>query len=246
MAAKLPLKAFVFDILYKDGEDLLAKPLSGRRMILEKTLKRGEVLELSPQIVTENADVIRKYHDEQIKNGLEGVVVKKWESPYEPGRRGFSWVKFKGEEGKTGKLTDTIDCVVMGYYRGEGKRSGFGIGAFLVGIKKDDTFVTISKIGTGVSDELWRDIHNQLEKLKVKEKPKEYADVDKIFNPDVWIRPQLVVEVAGDDLTKSPNHGAGIAIRFPRLIRIRTDKGSDDVTTLGELRSMFKNQGNGR
>ena len=170
------------------------------------------------------------------------MVVKKWESPYEPGRRNFSWVKFKEEEGKTGKLTDTIDCVIMGYSRGEGKRSGFGIGMFLVGVKKGDTFVTLTKVGTGVSDELWKELHTKLHALKVAVQPKEYMGVNKLFTPDVWVAPAMVVEIAGDDLTRSPSHGAGIAVRFPRLVRVRTDKSPAQATTVEEVRSMYNKQ----
>jgi DNA ligase 1 len=238
----VPLKFFVFDILYKDGKDLLSTPLSKRRSILTETVHPGKILVLSPQIVTKDPSVLRAYHDEQLKKGLEGAVVKKWESPYEPGRRNFSWVKFKEEEGKTGKLTDTIDAVIMGYSRGEGKRSGFGIGMFLVGVRKGDAFVTVTKIGTGVSDELWKKLHSQLEHLKVPDKPKMYADVNKLFIPDVWVLPKIVVEIAGDDLTKSSTHGAGVAVRFPRLVRIRTDKSPAQVTSVAEILTMFRAQ----
>lgn len=240
---KVPLKFFVFDILYKDGNDLLAMPLSARRKILEETIKKGDLLVISPQIVTSSPDEIRGYHDTQIKQGLEGAVVKKWHSPYEPGRRGYSWVKFKEEEGKTGKLTDTIDAVVMGYYRGEGKRAGFGIGAFLVGVKDGEEFMTITKIGTGVSDELWKELIKIFRNQKSDIRPKEYGEVSKVLIPDVWIDPKIVIEVAGDDLTKSSTHGAGIAIRFPRLVRIRTDKSPGQATTVGELEKMYKQQG---
>ncbi len=240
---KVPLKFFVFDVLYKDGIDLLNKPLFQRRDILEQTVKSGTLLTISPQIVTDKPGEIRRFHDTQIAKGLEGVVVKKWRSPYEPGRRGYSWVKFKEEEGKTGKLTDTIDAVVMGYYRGEGKRAGFGIGAFLVGVAKGEEFVTISKIGTGVSDELWKELKSAFSRLSSTVKPKEYGEVPKTLIPDVWIDPKIVVEVAGDDLTKSSTHGAGIAIRFPRLVRIRTDKSAAQATTVGEVAMTYKQQG---
>ncbi len=238
----MPLKFFVFDILYKDGKDLLASPLSERRTILAETITAGNILEISPQIITTDPDELREYHDEQLKKGREGVVVKKWVGPYEPGRRGYSWVKFKEEEGKTGKLSDTVDAVVMGYYRGEGKRAKFGIGAFLVGVRDKDSFVTVTKIGTGVSDEQWKQLLKQLNKLKVTKQPKEYKDVHKLLVPDVWIIPELVVEVAGDDLTKSPNHGAGFAVRFPRLVRIRDDKSPDQATTVQEIKAMYNNQ----
>lgn len=240
---KVPLKFFVFDILYKDGIDLLNKPLSVRRDILEQTVKSGILLTISPQIVTDSPDKIRQYHDQQIKKGLEGAVVKKWQSPYEPGRRGYSWVKFKEEEGKTGKLTDTIDAVVMGYYRGEGKRAGFGIGAFLVGVKDGGEFVTVTKIGTGVTDEMWKELKKAFSRQSSVVRPKEFAGVPKMLEPDVWIEPKIVVEIAGDDLTKSSTHGAGVAVRFPRLVRIRTDKSPAQATTVGEMEKMYKNQG---
>jgi DNA ligase-1 len=240
--SNVPLKFYVFDILYKDGADLLSLPLSKRRQILEQTVIPKHVLALSPQIVTDKAEDLRRYHDEQLKRGLEGAVVKKWGSPYEPGRRNFSWVKFKEEEGKTGKLTDTIDTVIMGYSRGEGKRSGFGIGMFLVGVRSGEDFVTITKIGTGVSDVLWKELHSTLHSIKVAQMPKEYKDVNKLFTPDVWVAPKIVVEIAGDDLTRSSTHGAGVAVRFPRLVRIRTDKSPTQATTVEEVNIMFKKQ----
>lgn len=242
MRAKVPLKFFVFDVLYKDGKDLLSLPFSDRRSILETTVKSGKLLAISPQVVTEDAHTLRHYHDEQLGKGLEGAVVKKWSSIYEPGRRGYNWVKYK-EEGRIGKLTDTIDAVVMGFYRGEGKRAGFGIGAFLVGVRKSEAFVTVTKIGTGVSDLLWKDLRTKLNAIKITKQPKEYLNVSKLLIPDVWVAPKIVVEVAGDDLTKSPNHGAGIAVRFPRLVRLRSDKSPREATTVKEVEEMYKKQG---
>lgn len=242
-AKEIPLKFFCFDILYKDGQDLLKTPLSQRRKILEKILySNNKVMILSPQIVTDDPKRLRKYHDEQIKNGLEGVVVKKWQAFYEPGRRGFTWVKFKQEKGKKGGgLVDTLDCLVMGYYKGRGKRAGFGIGAFLVGINGGEEFLTISKIGTGLSDEQWREMKVRGSKFEVRGKPKEYK-VDKNLTPDVWCRPGIMVEIEADNITKSPIHTAGYALRFPRLVRFRDDKNPEQATTLEELKKLFKLQ----
>jgi DNA ligase-1 len=237
----VPLRFFVFDILAKDGVDLMNIPLSKRRAILENTITPGPVLTISPHIVTEDIATLRNYHNAQIKQGLEGVVVKKWEGIYEPGRRGYTWVKFK-EEGKIGKLADTVDAVVMGYYKGEGKRTSFGIGALLVGVKKGESFVTITKIGTGVSDELWKELKKTLHKHSTDEKPKQYEVIDKALEPDVWVNPSMIVEIAADDITQSPIHGARFALRFPRLVRIRTDKSAHQITTTKELEAMYHNQ----
>ncbi len=242
-AASTPVKFFVFDILYKDGKELLGEPLHKRREILEHTLVPDGHLVLSPQIVTEDANVIRSYHDEQIKKGLEGAVVKKWEAPYEPGRTGYSWVKFKEEEGKTGKLTDTIDAVVMGYTSGEGKRTAFGVGQMILGVRDKDEFVTITKLGSGMTEAELGSLFTTMKKLQVKDQPKEYKNVNKIYTPDFWVTPSLVLEIAGDDLTKSPAHGAGYAVRFPRLVRIRDDKSPREATTVAEVKKMYGMQG---
>lgn len=242
-AKEIPLKFFCFDILYKDGRDLLKTPFSERRAILEKTVSpKNKTLVLSPQIVTENPQELRKYHDEQIKKGLEGVVVKKWEETYDPGRRGYTWVKFKQEKGKKGAgLADTLDCVVMGYYKGKGKRASFGLGAFLVGVRRRGEFLTISKIGTGLSDKQWRDMYKRCRKVKTKEKSKEYQ-VAKDLTPDSWCSPKIVVEIEADNITKSPIHTAKYALRFPRLVKFRDDKSPSQATTLREAEKLYNLQ----
>lgn len=242
-AKEIPLKFFCFDILYKDGKDFLKKPFSQRRSILEKILSsKNKTIILSPQIVTDNPQELRKYHDQQIKKGLEGVVVKKWEAPYDPGRRGYTWVKFKQEKGKKGGgLADTLDCVVMGYYRGKGKRAEFGIGAFLVGVRKKEEFLTISKVGTGLSDEQWREMKMRSGKWEVGSQPKQYV-IDKNLAPDVWLKPGIVVEIEADNITKSPIHTANHALRFPRLVRFRDDKSPRQATTLKETEKLYNLQ----
>ena len=243
---EIPLKYFAFDILFKDGKDLLNTPFNLRREILVKTiLPDSQIIKLSPQIVTENAQELRKFHNEQIKKGLEGVVAKKWEAPYDPGRRGYTWVKLKQEKGKKGGgLADTLDCVVMGYYKGRGKRASFGIGGFLVGVREkegSDQFMTISKIGTGLSDEQWREMRKRIDKVKVREKPKEYL-IDKNLFPDIWCLPKIVVEIEADNITKSPIHTAQYALRFPRLVQFRDDKSPEEATTLAEAEKLYKLQ----
>ncbi len=251
-AKEIPLKFFCFDILYKDGRDLLKELFNKRRETLERVLlSSNKVILLSPQIVTESPKELRRYHDEQIKKGLEGIVIKKWQAAYDPGKRGYTWVKFKQEKGKKGGgLADTLDCVVMGYYKGRGKRAGFGLGAFLVGVRRpsfakatkgEEGFLTISKIGTGLTDEQWRELKVRSKKWEVGIQPKEFR-VDKNLFPDVWLSPGIVVEIEADNITKSPIHAAKYALRFPRLIRFRDDKSPDQVTTLKEAERLYKLQ----
>jgi DNA ligase-1 len=188
---------------------------------------------------TAEAGVIEKKHKEWIKKGLEGVIVKKIHSKYVPGRLGFRWVKMKEEVGKDAKLSDTVDCVVMGYYTGRGKRAEFGIGGVLVGIARgEEKIVTVSKVGTGLTDEQFRDLKKRLSGLEVDKKPKEYGNVSKSLLCDRWVKPSLVLEIAADEITKSPSHSSGYALRFPRLVRFRDDKGVGEITSLGELESV--------
>lgn len=242
-AKEIPFKCFVFDIMYKDGESLIKNPFIKRRKILEKILSLGnKTLILTPQIVTKDPKEMRKFHEEQIKIGLEGAMVKKLHAPYDPGRRGFTWVKFKQEETKKGGgLADTIDAVIMGVTRGEGKRASFGVGACLVGIRKGEHFVTVTNIGTGLTDEQFRELKKRSDKLKIKEKPESYQ-VEKNHIPDFWIKPGIVVEIQADNITKSPTHTAGLALRFPRLIRFRDDKSYEQITTVKEVERLYSLQ----
>lgn len=242
-AEEIPLKVFVFDLLYLNGQSLIDRPLFERRKLLEKVLpKKPNIIVLSPQILTREPQVMRRYHDEQIEKGLEGVVVKKFNSPYEAGRRGYTWVKYKQEETKKGGgLADTIEGVIMGVSAGRGKRAEFGVGTFLVGIRSGEEYVTVTSIGTGLSDEQFRQLKVKSSKFKTREMPKEYR-VDKNMVPDEWIKPAIVVEIQADNITKSPTHTAGLALRFPRLVRFRDDKRPDQVTTLKELQHLYQLQ----
>jgi len=133
MVEQIPLKAFVFDILYKDGVSLLDTPLAERLQILAETLHPvDDILMLTASHTVSDAHALTLLFDEAISKGLEGLVVKKQESRYEAGARNFSWVKLKRHS--AGALGDTIDCVLLGYLYGRGKRAAFGAGSLLVGL----------------------------------------------------------------------------------------------------------------
>ena len=240
-AGEIPLQFQVFDILLKNGESFIDKPYIQRRAELEKTVIGGKLLRVDENTVTDDPEVIRSLHQKYLKMGLEGVVVKKANAGYVSGRTGWNWVKMKEVEGTRGKLSDTVDCVIMGYSSGKGKRVGFGVGQFLAGIREKDTYKTITKVGTGLTDEQFRELRKRLETVKIQEKPKEY-DVNKDLTPDFWVLPDVVVELAADEITISPKHTAGLALRFPRLVKFRDDKKGDQVTTLEELKAMYKLQ----
>jgi DNA ligase-1 len=255
MAKKIPLAIFVFDILYLNGTSLLEEPFSKRRSVLQATLSRSAgALRLADQRVTDDPGAIEEELKKAVDAGLEGIVVKNLQSPYEAGSRGFHWVKFKPTSAALGKiraggragLPDTIDCVVMGAYRGRGKRAEFGVGGFLLGVRgSDGKYYTISRLGSGLSDEDFREMFRRIKTLAVGHQPHEYVVAEETA-PDIWIRPSLVVEILSDEITLSPRHTAGrkkergYSLRFPRLVRFREDKNPEDATTVSEVERMYR------
>ncbi len=261
VAQQLPLRAFVFDLIYYDGKSLIEKPLSERMQILKEAIKEDDILIKAPGKILHQPEELQTMLDDSISKGLEGVVVKRVDSPYEAGGRNFNWVKLKRHS--SGELHDTIDCVILGYIVGRGKRTAFGAGALLVGVydKKADEFVSVSRIGTGLSDDEWRSIKEKTHGLESDHKP---ARVRSLIEPSVWVKPEIVIEVLADEITRSPLHTAGrkmskrsedpatagennelgYALRFPRLVTFRDkDKKPEDATTVTELIDMYKQQG---
>ncbi|HWY78848.1 MAG TPA: ATP-dependent DNA ligase [Candidatus Sulfotelmatobacter sp.] len=251
-AKELPLKAFIFDILYKNNKSLLDEPLTTRLKLMKETIETNDVLIPAKTQNISDPKKLMFLLEEAISNGLEGLVVKKLNSPYEAGGRNFNWVKLKRHS--NGELNDTIDCVILGYIYGKGKRAAFGAGALLVGLydAKRDVFVTVTRIGTGLSDDEWRSIKEKAKGLEVDHKP---ARVESFITPSVWVKPELVIEVLADEITRSPLHTAGAifnngvkepgyALRFPRLVSFREkDKKAEDATTVDELIEMYQDQG---
>jgi DNA ligase-1 len=254
MSEAIPLRFFVFDVLYLNGVSLLREPLHARRGELEKILHAAQRdLVLAPNLRTTSAEELRTYHQLQLAEGLEGIIVKQINSPYQSGRKAFAWVKLKEAEGTTAKLSDTIDAVVLGYYFGRGKRTAFGVGAFLVGVLDKpgldaSKILTLAKIGTGLSDVQWRELKVRCDDLLAQTPSTEPSSeiqpvIPEGLMPDVMLPVApigLVVEVAADEVTRSPLHSAGVALRFPRLVRFRDDKDVSQATTVAEVMTIGK------
>ena len=240
-ASKIPIKFYVFDILYKDGKNLMELPYEKRREALAQTLKNSKSFQLVDYQITKSPSVITEEMTREVKEGLEGIIVKRADSRYVAGRTGWRWVKMKEAESKVSKLADTVDCVVMGYSAGRGKRVSFGLGQFLVGVRGGEQIKTITKVGTGLTDEQFKELKKRLRKLQLGSQPKDYQ-VDKNLKPDFWVKPELVVEIAADEITKSPKHTAGFALRFPRLVKFRDDKSVSQATSVSEVKKLFKLQ----
>ena len=235
-AVVVPLRFYLFDVLEIDGESLVDLQLLDRKKRLAKILTEDQTFKKTPYIQSIDPEKIRQFHQQQLEQGLEGAIFKKIDGLYRGGRKGWRWVKMKEVEGTTGKLSDTLDCIVMGYYFGKGKRVEFGLGAVLVGVRdeKNEVIKTITKIGTGLTDEQLKEMKTRVDVVATDIKPKNY-DVPKGLIPDVWAEPEVVIEVAADEITTSPSHSAGVALRFPRLIKFRDDKSWQEATSLTEV-----------
>jgi DNA ligase-1 len=245
-AEEFPLKLFAFDLLFVDGKNIMAEPFEKRREELGKIIKKGDKIELTKSIVTDDPKAMNEFFEENVESGLEGIIAKDLNAKYIAGARKFAWIKLK--RSYRGELSDTIDAVVLGYYKGKGIRTEFGLGGLLVGVydKKDDSFKSIARIGTGMSEQMLSDLEKMLSKIRVSKKP---GRVDSEVEPDFWTDARYVIEVRADEITKSPLHtaargkdGIGLALRFPRLVSVRSDKKPEEATTVKEIQEMFKNQ----
>ena len=240
-AKKYPLYVFAFDLHYLDGEDCTTSPYLERRKKLETFLPKGQI-QLSKMRIVKTAKEINSLFQAALSTRLEGIIAKDLSAPYTAGKRKFAWIKLKKSYGQE---VDTIDAVIVGYYRGKGARAKFGFGGILVAAYNDKTsrFETIAKVGSGFTEEEMEKFQKMLEEDKMKRPP---TNLDYAMEPDFWVHPRYVVEVAYDNITRSPTHtcgkekGKGLALRFPRMIRIRDDKGPFNATTTKEIEEMHK------
>lgn len=249
-AREFPLVFVAFDLLYANGKDYTGREYEARRRALEKLIKptkSDERIRPVERLVTESADELQQFFDEQIERGLEGIIAKRLDSPYQAGARNYNWIKLKRTY--RGELSDTIDVVVVGYLRGRGMRAKLGIGALLAAVydQKADSFKTVGKAGSGLSEANWVKLRKLLDEAATTERA---ARVDSRLKPDVWVEPKYVLTVLADEITRSPvntcaldQSGTGLALRFPRVVGfIREDKSPEDATTVAEVKKMYAMQ----
>ena len=244
MAQDFPLRMFAFDLMYLDGKDRTLEEYSTRRKELVKMVKGSRTIVPSEQIITDDPKVLDEYFKSLLGAGLEGIIAKDLGQPYVAGARKFAWIKLKKSYGE---LADTVDAVIVGYYLGKGARQEWKFGGLLAAVLNDETneFETIAKIGSGFSEEEMQSFEKMLDEIKMKEKP---AGVNSKLTPDFWVKPKFVVTVSADEITLSPMHTCGMsgdtgyALRFPRMMSLREDKGPSDITTTREIISMFEMQ----
>jgi DNA ligase 1 len=235
---EIPLKAFIFDLLYLNGKSLIKESQKDRYQALAKLFKnfKNRHFILTPQKLIDNPADFDTYFNQIKEEGLEGLMLKKTDAPYKAGARDFTWIKYK--VAMKSELADTIDGIVMGYFKGEGKWSKFGLGKILLGVPSENKIYALSKVGSGLSENTIKEIVKKCEALKVTKMPSDYQ-VDKSLIPDVWVQPEIVVEIRADSISRSSLYQAGLSLRFPRFIRFR-NKSIDEATSLDQIKNFSK------
>ncbi len=214
-----PLSVYFFDCLYRDGASLMDEPLARRRGALRETFPDALI---TPAIETDQAADARAFYERTLERGHEGVMAKALDAPYEAGRRGAGWLKVKRAR--------TLDLVVLAAEWGHGRRRGW-LSNLHLGARDpgSGTFVMLGKTFKGLTDELlaW-----QTEQLLKRE-----------LRRDEWtvhVRPELVVEIAFNDLQESSQYPGGMALRFARVKGYRPDKRPQDADTLDTVRAIYE------
>ena len=234
---KVPVQLKLFDLLYYNGKSFLHEKYETRADQLTKIVSKGKHLVLADKIITDDIEKVEQFFQKMLKEKQEGVMIKGMNSEYQAGTRGWNWIKWKKEY--AAEMIDTFDLVIVGAFYGKGKRSGV-YGALLCACynEKEDTFESITKLGTGLTDEVLAELPKKLKRFLSDKKPARVIVSD--IKPEVWFEPAIVVEVLAAEITKSPSHALGLALRFPRFIKFREDKKAEQATTSTEIKGMYK------
>jgi DNA ligase-1 len=213
----VPLSAFLFDVLHLDGVDLIDLPDAERRAALAGVVPAGMLM---PRLVTADAEEADAFFRDAVASGHEGVVVKSLATPYAAGRRGAGWIKVKPRH--------TLDLVVLAVEWGHGRRKGW-LSNLHLGARDPETggWVMLGKTFKGLTDELLTWQTARLQELE-----------DHRDDWTVYVRPELVVEVAFDGVQRSPRYPGGVALRFARVLRYREDKPAAEADTIASVRDL--------
>ena len=246
--SQYPITVNFFDVLYFDNKDCLNLEYSERRKILEKLVNEDNFSKLVPMLFVKNENEIEDFLENSINAGCEGLMLKTPSAPYRAGSRGSNWLKLKREY--RNELGDSLDLIVIGAYFGRGRRTGL-YGTLLLGTynPEKDNFPSICKVGTGFTDESLDQLYQILSNnVTLKKNSRIISEME----ADVWLEPELVLEIVASEITLSPIHktgldlirkNSGFALRFPKFTgKIRYEKAVEDASTVEEVLTLYKRQ----
>lgn len=241
IAKEVPVSLFVFDLLKLGNESYVDKGFLERRKKLEEVVKERDELRLVESVTINTTNELLDFFNRAKKEGTEGIMAKciKEDSIYQAGNRGYKWLKLKSLEG--GKLKDTIDVVLVGAFYGKGRRTGvYGTYIGAVYDPENDNYIAFTRFFSGLTDELSESLTRDIEQYIMQRKPKNVICED---NPDVWLKPEIVMEITGDEITISDKFATlGYSMRFPVFLRLRPEKQPKDITTLNEIKELYEIQ----
>jgi len=238
---EVPVCLFVFDLLKFGNESYVDKSFPERRKKLEEIVEERDEIRLVNSELINSTDELLEFFNKAGEEGNEGIMAKsiKEDSIYQAGNRGYKWLKLKSLEG--GKLKDNIDVVLIGAFYGKGRRTGV-LGTYIGAVydPETDKFVAFTRFFSGLTDELSESLTNDMEKYIVDKKSSNVICED---SPDIWLQPELVMEITGDEITISERFVTlGYSMRFPVYLRMRPEKGPKDITTVQEIRELYETQ----
>lgn len=222
MRQRIPLTLYLFDILYLDGESLIQRPYTERRQILSGNVGK---IPLSNQIVTDQSTIAEEYLKKAISAGHEGLMAKKPNSPYTPGRRGKRWLKIK-------TILEPLDLVITAAEYGYGRRKGWLSDYYLAARDPEtDEFLDVGKTFKGLTDAEMIDLTKRLKDIAISQS-----------SHRVFVIPKIVVEVAYNEIQQSPKYKSQMALRFARISRIRDDKTVQEADSIKRVREIYERQ----
>ncbi len=238
---EVPVCLFVFDLLKFGNESYVDKSFPERRKKLEEIVEERDEIRLVNSELINSTDELLEFFNKAGEEGNEGIMAKsiKEDSIYQAGNRGYKWLKLKSLEG--GKLKDNVDVVLIGAFYGKGRRTGV-LGTYMGAVydPEIDKFVAFTRFFSGLTDEMSESLTNDMEKYIVDKKSSNVICED---TPDIWLQPELVMEITGDEITISERFVTlGYSMRFPVYLRMRPEKGPKDITTVQEIRELYETQ----
>ena len=241
ISKEVPVCLFIFDLLKLGDKSYVDKSFPERRKKLEEIVEERDELRLVNSIQINSTDELLDFFNKARKEGTEGIMAKsiKDDSVYQAGNRGYKWLKLKSLEG--GKLKDNIDVVLVGAFYGKGRRTGvYGTYIGAVYDPVNDNYIAFTRFFSGIGDELSDSLTKNMEEYKLEKKPNNVICEDK---PDVWLKPDVVMEITGDEITISDKFATlGYSMRFPVYKRLRPDKSPTDITTVEEIKELYETQ----
>jgi DNA ligase-1 len=218
---EVPVRLYLFDLLYLNGQSLIDQPYEERWQKLAEICDRNL---MADRIIANDLNKAEQFLQRAMQAGHEGLMAKELGSIYQPGSRGKKWFKIKPAE--------TLDLTVVAADWGYGRRTGW-LSNYHLAVRDDETgeFLVVGKTFKGLTDAEFHWMTENLQKLKISESPS-----------TVHVRPHLVVEVAYNEIQRSPNYKSQFALRFARIKRIRADKSVAQIDTLARLRLLYEKQ----